>query len=420
MRPRARHRDGGDSHIGKTRATVFRWGVFLAAALLVIDGGLALFALALGVASLLSWPRRPRERPRHMPSLRAIAIALGIVAVAAGSSVIVHRVPLSALDNPARLLLIPWCAALAWSTGLRRDVLWWGAVAGVLIAFGIACGQMAGGALRAGSDANPIVFATLVLILIAIVMFANPSPRPRGRGWSTPALFLLGGLTLAMSGSRGALAGWLLLGVFAIIRAWRQSDPADTTHRFALPLAGVILLGLLQVPQLHAPLRLADVSSNLSRYAQGDPDTPIGARLALLSLAGRVFAEHPWAGVGMERFGGEIARLPGCGGARPMGLCTLRHAHNDLAEWAVTLGLPGLLAIVAIYGVPFSMFVRIIRTHGGQRNAAAWTGVMVVAVYVVGGLTQSMFAHAATASAYGIFVGSLLGIAWREAETDMV
>lgn len=397
---------------------VFRCGVFFAAALLVIENGLSVFAVALALASLLLWIKRTRDARPRMPSMSGVLIALSLVAVAAGGSLIIHHLPLSALDNLVRLLLIPWCAVLAFLTGLRRDALWRGAMVGLLIAFGFACWQIAHGAVRAGGDGNPIVFATLVLVLVAIALFAAPAQRSPAAVWPMAAVFLLGGIALVMSGSRGALPGWLLLGVVVVVRGWRSGRPGNLMRLSALAVAGTLLLALLQVPELHAPLRLADVSTNLSRYAQGDPDTPIGARLALLSLAGQVFAEHPWVGVGLGRFGNEIAQLPGCQGAQPMGLCVLGHAHNDLAEWAVTMGFPGACALIAIYTVPFFMFVRIIRTHPRRPNAAAWTGLMVVAIYLMGGLTQSMFAHAATASAYGVFVGTLLGIAWRESATD--
>ena len=36
-----------------------------------------------------------------------------------------------------------------------------------------------------------------------------------------------------------------------------------------------------------------------------------------------------------------VGQLPECRGQEPT-VCKLHHAHNDLAQWAATLGIPGL------------------------------------------------------------------------------
>ena len=60
---------------------------------------------------------------------------------------------------------------------------------------------------RAGSDANPIVFANAVLALLVIAVFC----RPRVRGWPTclllAAMIVLANLAVILSGSRGVLPG---------------------------------------------------------------------------------------------------------------------------------------------------------------------------------------------------------------------
>ena len=98
-----------------------------------------------------------------------------------------------------------------------------------------------------------------------------------------------------------------------------------------------------------------------------------------------------------------------------LGFCKLGHAHNDLAEWSATLGIPGLAMIVALYSLPFAYFAWTIRTYRiAARVGAAWAGLMMVAVYVLSGMTQSMFAHAQTATLYAVFIGLLLGLSLRE------
>ena len=78
------------------------------------------------------------------------------------------------------------------------------------------------------------------------------------------------------------------------------------------------------------------------------------------------------------------------------------------------MGIPGLLLIVALYLLPASHFLRIIIA---QRltipKGSAWAGLVLILVYVLSGITQSMFAHALTTTLY-VLVGLLLGMALRE------
>jgi O-antigen ligase len=60
-----------------------------------------------------------------------------------------------------------------------------------------------------------------------------------------------------------------------------------------------------------------------------------------------------------------------------------------------------LLLLLAVYGIPLWLFVRLHRRSGRStfRGPAA-AGVMLVITYALCGLTQSMFAHQMTASFY--------------------
>ena len=59
--------------------------------------------------------------------------------------------------------------------------------------------------------------------------------------------------------------------------------------------------------------------------------------------------------------------------------------------------------------------MRLIRSDDRKpANGAAWAGVMLVLVFLLSGMTQSMFSHALTTMTYVIFIGLLLGLALRE------
>lgn len=385
---------------------------FAAGALLVFDGGLYLFAVGLLFSTLAQCAAAPYPASaRRQPCVTAmLALVLAVITVAA-VSVWLHHKALQPLDHLSRLLLLPWCAWLANAVRLPRTGLWRGALLGLLVALGYAGWQIHSGLPRAGGAGNPIEFANLVLVLLAVALFAGT--RGGRFPWVPLAAWLAGGLVIVWTGSRGALLVWIVLAVLYLCQRHGWSR-----WRALLAVAMVALL-VCCLPGLNAPLRLDQIEPNLDRFVRGDPDSPIGARLELLALAWRGFVAHPWAGVGIENFNRLVLELPDCRDASPMGMCVLSHAHNDLAEWAATMGLPGLLGIVALYGLPLACFVRIIgRAGSGASTAAARAGATLVVVYVLSGLSQSMFAHATTASAYAVFVGLLLGIALHESGGD--
>src|SRR3546814_8491194 len=88
--------------------------------------------------------------------------------------------------------------------------------------------------------------------------------------------------------------------------------------------------------------------------------------------------DRPWLGVGVCNFGGYVETTPDCVES-PAAFCRFDHAHSDLPEWAATMGIPGLLAILALYGVPLLLFARRLRGAGRCSTSAPCAGVLFVA-----------------------------------------
>ncbi|MEL1263097.1 O-antigen ligase family protein [Pseudoxanthomonas putridarboris] len=387
---------------------------FSAAACLVIPKGLVLFASCLLLATMLrpeALLRAPEAPGRSLLWLAGIPL---LVLAVTGISMVHSGQGWRVLDNPSRLLLIPWCACLAWALGLTRRSLWLGAMVGLAVAFAVAVLQSAGGSQRADAGANPIVFANAVLVLLVMAVFCRPVGRDP---WVLVALassVALAVVAIVLSGSRGVLPGLAIVLLVLLV----GGDARRRWWRLGLSAGGVMLFFSLlwSIPWLSAQTRLDDVQADWNGYAKGQVDTPIGARLALLSLAGDAFRRAPWTGVGIDRFGEEVARAPYCRSA-PRHLCDLEHAHNDVAQWSATMGVPGLLALLAIYGVPLGVVAsQLRRARPPSPVGAGWAAGILIVTYMLSGLTQSMFAHATTVSAYAVFVGLLLGIALSETE----
>ena len=400
----------GRSHRRQDVARVFAWlSGFSAPALLVVPKGLGAFAMLMLVATLLAlpdaWRGRDARTPRALPLL--LGTALAVLAVAA-LSMWGSGADLSALDNPSRALLLPWCAWLAWSTRMRATSLWYGALAGLALAFTISMAQASWGVERAGGEANPIVFANAVLTLLVVGVFCRPARNGFPMQLLLAALVALAVVAVILSGSRGVLPGlglvllMLLAGNEARHRGWRLGA---TGAALALLLAA-----LWTVPWLSAQFRFDQLQADVAGYAQGQVDQPISARLALWSVAWDAFREAPFTGVGIEAFESRVDANLYCQGASRR-FCGLEHAHNDVAQWAATMGIAGLAVLLALYGVRLAIAIRQIRRNRLHAPVGpSWAAGMLVFAYLVSGLTQSMFSHALSTSAYVVLVGLLLGM----------
>ena len=381
-------------------------GLFLLPAMVVssplnlLPFGLLLLASTLLGAGLLWRARLPRGWMALLGGLVVLQMALAALSLGQAGQ------PLRELDNLTRLLVIPWC--LLWVYALRPPqlLLWWGALAGLGGALVLALCQVLGGAERASGWINAIVLADLSVVLLVLVVWCRP---PRRVPWVIAAA-LAAALVVVLSGSRGV---WPALGLVLMAGALCGRQQGLRRRLLVLAVLALGALGLLLAsPGLRGQVRLDELQRDLQRLQQGDADSSAGARLERLYVAWEAFSDAPWSGVGIGQFDRAMQRLPVCQGENQQAhRCHLRHAHNDLAEWAATRGVPGVAALLAVYGVPLAVFIALWRRARRPLLGPAVAGIAVVLVYAVCGLTQSMFAHQTTAGLYACLVGLLAGLA---------
>lgn len=374
--------------------------LLLSTPLNLLPFGVLLLATSLpGISQLWHAYRQVAAPVRLLAALAVVVLGLGVWS--AGSD----GLPPRTLDDLSRFLVMPW--VLLWVCAFRpkMSMLWWGAWFGLLATLAVAGYQRINGWERADAWTNAIVLADIVLVLMVVLVFCRPPAR---WGWIMVGLGV-GGVVILCSGSRGV---WPAL--LALLVAMAFSIRRGSRHMRLAGVAGLLLVAVtlvLSIPQLRQHTRLDELRSDVERIEVGDVDSSAGARLERWQVAWDVFVERPWSGVGFGQFDKAMQRLPDCRLPVPEARCRLGHAHNDLAEWAATLGIPGVLLLLGIYGVPLVMFVRLHRRSGeaGFHGPAA-AGVMLVCTYVLCGLTQSMFAHQITAGTYAVLVGVLAGL----------
>jgi len=226
-------------------------------------------------------------------------------------------------------------------------------------------------------------------------------------------LGLLAGLTVSvLSSARG---GWVAIPVFVLVFVYfRTTGKLLNKLMLALLSIGVVgLLGYLFIEPIHH--RLWMIYSDLSKFTGGHEDTSIGIRLQLWNAAIHLFAANPIFGVSAAGFAKAMDGLSASGLITPVAAGLGKgEVHNEILAHTVRFGIFGLASILAVYFVPFAIFLRAARSKIHQQNVAAMMGMCVTLGFFVFGLTVETFDLKMTAAFYSLTVAVLLAIATHD------
>ncbi|TAA40205.1 O-antigen ligase family protein [Pseudoxanthomonas winnipegensis] len=335
-------------------------------------------------------------------------LAVALVALVVSTSTLIHHDRWSEAGNRGRVLVMPLAMLLVIGLAPPRAALWSGAVLGLFGACAVALVQLWQGVARSDGWINAITFGDLTVLLMGLVVFLRPS----GRLLLTIAATCAGLVTVVLSGTRGAWPAAVLVLVIALIS---RANGGKARRWEFLALAGLAVVALAALLP-HVSERVEELRGDIQRYAVGDADSSSGARIELIGMAVDELQRQPWTGVGVGHFERVVLASPECQPPEPLSWCDLDHAHSDFPEWGATMGIPGIVALLALYGVPAWLFVRQLRMRPFPRRSrsAALAGLMTVVSFVLCGLSQSMWAHQLSGGAYLTLVGILLGFSLRE------
>jgi len=197
------------------------------------------------------------------------------------------------------------------------------------------------------------------------------------------AAFAITALTFLLTQSRG---GYLSLAVG--VTAWALWSGRGSR---LVAMAALVVLAALAAG-LHgrlAPLLNEQVGSGVAS------DVP--SRLELWSRAVRIIADFPVTGIGMNTFRRVMPAM------YPVFLIPpeidVAHAHNHLLQAALDLGIPGLIAYLALWLGAASLLMKTYR--GAEDAALRW---------IAGGTAAGMIAYFAFGTVDAIALGAKVGV----------
>ena len=216
---------------------------------------------------------------------------------------------------------------------------------------------------------------------------------------------LLGALYAAfMSQARGA---WLALPLYLLVFIMYNSVSRKNTLLKLLLVSAVIgALVVLTPAGSIIEKRYHEAVTEAGQFISGENfDTSIGHRLAMWSIAYDVWREHPVIGTGLGDFDEDMVRYQAMG-IYPE-VVVYGSTHNIFVQALVGSGLVGF------FGLCFGLVIAPLALFYHNKNADkpyATMGMLVIASYVLFGLSESWILRAPVISVYITYVISLSAI----------
>lgn len=224
---------------------------------------------------------------------------------------------------------------------------------------------------------------------------------------------------LAASVPTGARGPWLAMLVLIVVLAFTTLRGRSLAMRIALwtSLAAALLITFATVDAFRGRFDL--MATDLGSFAWGgERDTSPGVRLQIWRAALLAIAERPLLGLGGGGFAAAVDGYLALGVLSPLAAEAARaEMHNSYLAYAADFGIAGLLAIVAVFGVPAATFVRRLGAEPVCRRAALM-GLVVVTMYASCAISVDVFKLKMMAAFYAAATAFLAAIAFADAHGD--
>ncbi|MGK5033725.1 O-antigen ligase family protein [Janthinobacterium sp. LB3P118] len=373
--------------LGLTSVCVF---LFLALAL-AVTSGYSFGALTLLLASSWLLWKRPRLNLQRRDYLLLCTLLLYFCVFTA--NMLYHADPTRELDMPLRALLATPVLLLL-LTYPPRAAAWWG---------GVAIGAISGAALASwqilvlemyrpqAATSNAIHYGNVSVLLGMLSLCGLDWVRTQSHRLAWSILLLAGGLAgivgSIISVSRG---GWLVLPVCSCLFLYHYSKGRGARYVAALLSTLLVVSALAYIlPNSRVSERIAIAVNEIEQYQNSDTvTTSIGQRMEMWRTAWAMADDNIWLGMGRSGYLTAKQQLADEGKLNAV-VKNYTNAHNDYLDALVKRGIIGVLALLALFLVPFFLFARALRHSAPAAQPYALAGVVLCTCYMIFGLTTS-------------------------------
>jgi len=332
---------------------------------------------------------------KTLPSLDAmekgLLMTFGLFATVSLLSILWFGDKFSEFDTPSRFVL-----AIPVYLLLRRFLPSQGA-----FWFGTAVGAIGGGVLAvyqkfilgipfdAIGYTHHIEFGDINLVLGGIAAAGLPYFKRFRLGYLIPmAALVFGIMGSILSGARG---GWPAIPIllYCLYRQNFQSYKV-ISKEIRITALSMGLLAALLFFYGGGTERATAAISDIKQYQSGHENTSVGLRFELWKGSREIFIKNPLLGVGKSGFISAIQELASLEVIDKMAT-QYKDAHNDFLDITAKRGLLGLIMFFMILIVPARLFIHTLQ-HGNEfQRPYGMAGIILIASFVVYGLTETMF-----------------------------
>lgn len=381
--------------------------------MLVIKGGMNRVFLFMLLLALLVWAVRPiglntvvwrREWTIYVAAMVAMSVAIFI------SQTFHQNYTAHPYDAASRYFLaIPVFLLLLRLRPKVLSVLQYAFPAAAIAGFLLAKDDGSG---RSGlSTMDVIRFGDFELMLGILSLF---SINWFGRDKMLVRIFKVSGFIagLAASLASGSRGGWLAIPVFVALFIYFKTGRISPRMIVSTLVAGMLAFTLLYSFNAQFRQRVNVFETEVAMFNQ--EFSSLSNRWRLFKAAVEIFSRHPITGVGPEGFALEMQPMEEAGKLTPLDALYGRgEVHNDILSKAAGMGVFGLIAILAIYFVPFRLFWRATKSALAQVKCAGFLGLAFVSGFLVFGLTVEILNLTMATAFYSFTVAVLLAACYN-------
>ena len=347
----------------------------------------------------------------------AVAALLSPILAVAISSALRHSLYWPLFDSPARFCLaIP---VLLFAVRTRFDaskLLQFAFPAALLITLAqqhlVAQPMHWGTSRMATYFADPLVFG---YVSMTFALVSAVSINLTGKDELPVVAFKLAGAFAGfyLSIESGSRTGWMAIPIVLGVWACQHRSSKKLAQVVGVVAASSLIAAVIYLTSSTVHPRVDLIASEMVAYPWTGiaPDNAVGSRITFLRMAWDLFFQSPMGGLGDTRFEqfAVPSKIHSYASAKAIYTAFNSGFHNEIVTNAIRSGIFGLAASMALFAVPFAVFIRKLKSDDRTSKANAVIGITFVICMFASSLSTEVLDMKYMASFYALSVALLCG-----------